>query len=139
MGKLEAEVEQAGSCVIALQETAKSAEQRAHDLIDPDVAALEKDVERVEEINTRIDERERRNAAVARLDEIGGPQSHCNYPWGWAQAGNTPLKRYKQNTHGGGVRDPLIVHWPRRVRELGGIRAQFHHVIDLVPTVLELR
>ena len=51
--------------------------------------------------------------AVARLDDIGGPHSHANYPWGWAQAGNTPFKWYKQNTHEGGVHVPLIVHWPR--------------------------
>ena len=38
--------------------------------------------------------------------------SHTNYPWGWAQAGNTPFKWYKQNTHEGGVHVPLIVHWP---------------------------
>ncbi len=50
--------------------------------------------------------------ASRRLDDIGGPHSHSNYPWGWAQAGNSPLRWYKQNTYGGGVRDPLIVHWP---------------------------
>jgi arylsulfatase len=82
--------------------------------------------------------REDVDAAVARLDTIGGPDSHSNYPWGWAMAGNTPLKRYKQNTHAGGVRDPFIVHWPARVRDRGGIRRQFHHVVDVAPTVLEL-
>ena len=46
------------------------------------------------------------------MDDIGGPHSHANYPWGWAQAGNTPFKWYKQNTHEGGVHVPLIVHWP---------------------------
>ncbi|MBL8381986.1 MAG: arylsulfatase [Burkholderiales bacterium] len=76
-------------------------------------------------------------AAVRRLDTIGGPDSHTNYPWGWAMAGNTPLKRYKQNTHAGGVRDPFILHWPAQVRG-GGIRRQFHHVTDVAPTVLEL-
>ena len=75
--------------------------------------------------------------ALYRLDEIGGPNSHCNIPWGWAQAGNTPLKWYKQNTHGGGVRDPLIVRWPRRIRDAGGLRRQFCHAIDIAPTVLE--
>ncbi|MGW7595028.1 sulfatase-like hydrolase/transferase, partial [Streptomyces rubiginosohelvolus] len=50
---------------------------------------------------------------VARIDEIGTTRAHANYPWGWAQAGNTPFKRYKQNTHEGGVRCPLIVQWPR--------------------------
>ncbi len=77
------------------------------------------------------------DAIAGRLGEIGGPASHPNYPWGWAQAGNTPLKWYKSYTHGGGVRDPLIVHWPRRIADGGGIRHQFHHVTDIVPTVLE--
>ncbi len=73
-----------------------------------------------------------------RIDEIGGPHSHSNYPWGWAQVGNTPLKWYKQNTFGGGVRDPLIFHWPGHINDKGGIRHQFHHVTDIVPTILEL-
>ena len=78
------------------------------------------------------------DAAVERLDTIGGPDSHTNYPWGWAMAGNTPLKRYKQNTHAGGVRDPFIIHWPARIRDAGAIRRQFHHVTDIAPTLLEL-
>ena len=76
--------------------------------------------------------------AVAHLDEIGGPHSHSNYPWGWAQAGNTPFKWYKQNTHEGGVHVPLIVHWPHGIADAGGLRHQFHHVSDLVPTIYEL-
>ena len=55
------------------------------------------------------------DAIQSRLDEIGGPRSHSNIPWGWSQAGNCPLKWYKQNTFGGGVRDPLIIHWPAEV------------------------
>jgi arylsulfatase len=78
------------------------------------------------------------DAAVRRLDDIGGPSSHTNIPWGWAQAGNTPLKWYKQNTHGGGVRDPLVIHCPTRLPERGGFRHQFCHVIDLAPTILEV-
>ncbi len=73
----------------------------------------------------------------SRLHEIGGPRSDSNYPWGWAQAGNTPLRWYKQNTHGGGVRVPLIVHWPEGIAQRGAIRGQFHHVTDVLPTVLE--
>lgn len=72
------------------------------------------------------------------LDQIGQAHLNNNYPMGWAMAGNTPFKRYKQNTHGGGVRDPLIVHYPRRIADAGGIRHQFHHVSDITPTVLEV-
>ncbi len=75
--------------------------------------------------------------AVHRIDDIGGPHSHANYPWGWAQAGNTPFKWYKQNTHEGGVHVPLVVHWPGRLEGPGGVRDQFHHVNDLVPTIYE--
>ncbi len=77
--------------------------------------------------------------AVGRLDEIGGPSSHSNYPWGWAQAGNTPFKWYKQNTHEGGVHVPLVVHWPARIgaTPAGGLRRQFHHVSDIAPTIYD--
>ncbi len=75
--------------------------------------------------------------AVKRLDDIGGPSSHSNYPWGWAQAGNTPFKWYKQNTHEGGVHVPLIVHWPKGIKARGEIRHQFHYVTDIAPTVFE--
>ena len=75
--------------------------------------------------------------AVERIDDIGGPHSHANYPWGWAQAGNTPFKWYKQNTHEGGVHVPLIVHWPDRIPGGGALRHQFHHVSDLAPTIYE--
>src|SRR3546814_6952863 len=43
-------------------------------------------------------------AKLAALDSVGGPGTHSNFPWGWAMAANTPLRRYKQNTHGGGIR-----------------------------------
>jgi arylsulfatase A-like enzyme len=76
--------------------------------------------------------------AVQRIDDIGGPHSHTNYPWGWSQVGNTPFKWYKQNTHEGGVHVPLIAHWPARIADAGGIRDQFHHVNDIAPTVYEL-
>ena len=81
--------------------------------------------------------RESVDEAVERLDDIGGPNSHCNIPWGWAQAGNTPLKWYKQNTHGGGVRDPLVMHWPAGIKDAGKIRDQFCHAIDIAPTILD--
>lgn len=79
---------------------------------------------------------------IAHIDKLGGPLTNNNYPWGWAMAGNTPLRWYKQNVHGGGTRDPLIVAWPGDdvipPAARGGIRPQFHHVNDVTPTVLEL-
>ena len=75
---------------------------------------------------------------VRRIDDIGGPDSHNNFPHGWAMASNTPLRRYKQNTHGGGIRDPFVISWPRRVPAKGELRHQFVHASDLVPTLLEL-
>jgi arylsulfatase len=78
--------------------------------------------------------------AVARIDDIGGPHSHTNYPWGWAQAGNTPFKWYKQNTHEGGVHVPMIVHAPGVVPadQAGTLRSQFVNVSDIVPTIYDL-
>jgi len=78
------------------------------------------------------------DAIQDRLDDIGGPRSYTNIPWGWAQVGNTPCKWYKQNIHGGGIRDPLIIHYPPGIKDSGGIRNQFHHVNDIVPTVLDM-
>jgi len=72
------------------------------------------------------------------LDRVGGPGSHANFPWGWAMAANTPLRRYKQNTHGGGIRDPLVVSWPARIAARGEVRHQFCHANDLVPTILDV-
>lgn len=87
-------------------------------------------------IQNRVPEDFAQNLAL--IDEIGGPLAQSNYPWGWAQVSNTPFKRYKQNTHEGGVRDPLIIHWPAGIAARGETRGQFHHVIDLTPTVLAL-
>lgn len=77
-------------------------------------------------------------ANVRLIDQIGGPNVHSNYPWGWAQASNTPFKWYKQNTHEGGVHGPLIVRWDRVIDDRGGLRRQFHHVTDIYATVLEV-
>lgn len=79
---------------------------------------------------------------LRRIDDIGGPATHSNFPHGWAMAANTPLKRYKQNTHGGGIRDPLVLRWPGRggtgIAARGELRHGFCHAQDLVPTLLEL-
>jgi len=73
----------------------------------------------------------------ARIDEIGGPTAHNNYPWGWTMAGNTPFKRWKREVHEGGIADPCIVAGPG-VTDAGSVRAQFAHAVDVLPTVLEL-
>lgn len=75
---------------------------------------------------------------LQRIDEIGSPLANNHYPAGWAQVGNTPLKWYKSFVHAGGVKDPLIIHYPEKIAGHGEIRHQYHHVIDIVPTILEL-
>jgi len=72
------------------------------------------------------------------LDDVGGPRSFTDIPWGWAQVGNTPLRWYKHDTHGGGIRVPLIIHHPDGIQPDGEIREQFHHVSDIAPTILEM-
>ena len=72
------------------------------------------------------------------LDQLGGPQSYNHFPVGWAWAMNTPFQWGKQvASHFGGTRNPLVISWPNRIKDHGGIRSQFHHVIDVVPTILE--
>ena len=75
---------------------------------------------------------------LKRMDDLGTPRANNHYPWGWAWAGNTPLKRFKRDTHEGGVADPLIFHWPARLGSEGGTRHQYVHAIDLMPTLLDL-
>ncbi|MCI3131683.1 arylsulfatase [Phenylobacterium aquaticum] len=75
---------------------------------------------------------------LARIDDIGGPDTHSNFPHGWAMASNTPLRRYKQNTHGGGIRDPLVISWKNGLPARGELRHQFAHASDFAPTVLDL-
>ena len=78
--------------------------------------------------------------AIERIDDIGGPHSHTNYPWGWAQCGNSPFRWYKQNTHEGGVHVPMIMHWPDGFGpdKAGTKRSQFINVSDITPTIYEL-
>jgi len=75
---------------------------------------------------------------VEELDLIGTPDSYPIGPAGWAIALNTPYQWTKQvASHFGGTRDGLIIHWPEGISDGGGIRPQFHHVIDLLPTILD--
>ena len=75
---------------------------------------------------------------LASLDLIGGPLGPAHYPEGWAMAGNTPFRRYKQFVDLGGVRAPLVIAWPRGIQTPGAVRDQFVHAIDIAPTVLAL-
>ncbi|HKR11591.1 MAG TPA: arylsulfatase [Pyrinomonadaceae bacterium] len=71
-------------------------------------------------------------------DNWGGPETYPHMAAGWAVAGNTPFSWTKQvASNYGGTRNPVIVHWPKGINAKGEIRSQWHHVIDVVPTVLE--
>jgi arylsulfatase A-like enzyme len=76
---------------------------------------------------------------LARIDDLGGFRAYNHYPWGWAWAGNTPLRLWKRYAWLGGVRTPLIAHWPAGIdaAAAGQVRDQFAHAVDLLPTVLD--
>lgn len=75
---------------------------------------------------------------LKKADEIGGPNTEPHFPIGWAFAGNTPFPWVKQvASHFGGTRNPMVVSWPKVIKDKGGIRSQFLHIIDVVPTILE--
>ena len=75
---------------------------------------------------------------LRRIDDLGTPHANNHYPWGWAWAGNTPLKRFKRDTHEGGVCDPLVIQWPSRIAARAETRHQYVHAIDLAPTLLDV-
>jgi arylsulfatase A-like enzyme len=74
----------------------------------------------------------------SKIDEFGGPKAYNHYAVGWAHAMDTPYQWTKQvASHWGGTRNGTIVHWPNGIKAKGEIRSQFHHVIDVAPTILE--
>ena len=76
---------------------------------------------------------------VEDIDSIGTAQGFANYPLGWAQAANTPFREWKQDADAeGGTHNPLIAFYPKGIKDKGGIRPQYGHVIDLLPTTLEV-
>ena len=76
---------------------------------------------------------------LSRIDEIGLPGTSPHYPVGWAWAGDTPFQWTKQiASHFGGTRNGTIVSWPAQITDAGAVRPQFHHVIDVAPTILEV-
>jgi arylsulfatase len=75
---------------------------------------------------------------LKRMDELGSVTTYNHYPVGWAHAMDTPFQWAKQiASHFGGTRNGLVISWPARIKDKGGIRSQFHHVIDIAPTILE--
>jgi arylsulfatase len=75
---------------------------------------------------------------LSMIDELGGPMTYNHYPVGWAQAMATPFGWMKQvASHFGGTRNGLVISWPKKIKDVGTIRRQFHHVIDIAPTILE--
>ena len=75
---------------------------------------------------------------LSMLDQMGGPQTYEHYPVGWAWVMNTPFQWFKSYaSHLGGVRNGLVVSWPAGIKDRGAVRTQFHHVVDIAPTILE--
>jgi arylsulfatase len=76
-------------------------------------------------------------ANLAMLDELGSPKTYNHYPTGWAMAFNTPFKMWKRYSHNGGTCDPCIIAWPDGIQARGEVRDQYHHAVDIVPTLLD--
>ena len=87
-----------------------------------------------------LSEQENISHNLNKIGEIGtSAATNGNYPLGWAQAANTPFKYWKQDANSeGGTHNPLIVFWPNGIKDKGGIRTQYGHVIDILPTTLDL-
>jgi arylsulfatase A-like enzyme len=75
---------------------------------------------------------------MSKLDVLGTTETYNHYAWGWANAGNTPFRRWKKETFRGGTTDPFILSWPAKLKSTGEMRHQYGHAIDMVPTVLDL-
>jgi arylsulfatase len=74
---------------------------------------------------------------LAMLDELGGVDTYNHYPNGWAMAFNTPFKMWKRYSFNGGTCDPCLISWPKGIKARGEVRDQYHHAIDIMPTLLD--
>jgi arylsulfatase len=74
---------------------------------------------------------------LALIDDLGGPNTYNHYPTGWAVAFSTPYRMFKRYSYQGGVCDPLVIHWPKGITARGEVRNQYHHSVDIYPTILE--
>jgi arylsulfatase A-like enzyme len=77
-------------------------------------------------------------ANLAMVDELGGTKTYNHYPNGWAMAFNTPFKMWKRYEFNGGTSDPCVISWPGAPRGANALRTQYHHAIDLAPTILDI-
>jgi arylsulfatase len=77
-------------------------------------------------------------ANLRHYDEWGTATTYPHYHAGWAMAGNTPFRYFKQSEHRGGQHDALVVHWPDGIKAKGEIRSQYHHISDIAPTILDV-
>ena len=75
---------------------------------------------------------------LSMLEELGGPKTYNHYPNGWAMAFNTPFKMWKRYEFNGGTADPCIISWPAGMAAKGELREQYHHAVDIVPTILDV-
>ncbi|NIO34570.1 MAG: sulfatase-like hydrolase/transferase, partial [Planctomycetales bacterium] len=76
-------------------------------------------------------------ANLRHQSDWGRANTYPHYHAGWAMAGNTPFRYFKQSEHRGGQHDALVVHWPKGIQAQGEIRSQYHHIIDIAPTIME--
>lgn len=74
---------------------------------------------------------------LKKKDVLGSPETYNHYPTGWAVGFSTPYRMFKRYTYQGGIADPMVIHWPKGIKAKGEVRNQYHHVTDIVPTILE--
>ena len=90
-------------------------------------------------MRTMMGEKEDLASMVKHIDKLGGPEFENHYPVGWCWAGSSPFQWMKQvASHFGGTRNGMVMSWPKRIKDKGGLRSQFHHLIDIAPTILEV-
>jgi len=78
------------------------------------------------------------DASLQYIDNWGDADTYPHYHAGWAMAGNTPFRYFKQSEHRGGQQDALVVHWPNGIEAKGEVRNQYHHISDIAPTILDV-
>jgi len=78
------------------------------------------------------------DANMSHYEDWGGPNTYPHFHAGWAMAGNTPFKYFKQQVHNGGIADALVITWPKGIKSKGEVRNQYHHITDIGATILDV-